>query len=67
MRLQSVNAGFTPDHLLTATLELPRHKYEDDALTAQFFRQVVERVGGLPGVEAAAAVSHLPLSGKRRA
>jgi putative ABC transport system permease protein len=64
MRLQSVNAGFTPDHLLTATLELPRHKYEDDALTAQFFRQVVERVGGLPGVEAAAAVSHLPLSGK---
>ncbi len=64
MRLQNVNAGFTPDHLLTATLELPRAKYEDDALKSQFFRQVVERAGGLPGVEAAAAVSHLPLSGK---
>jgi putative ABC transport system permease protein len=64
LRLQSVNAGFTPDHLLTATLELPRAKYEDDARKSQFFRQVVERAGGLPGVEAAAAVSHLPLSGK---
>ena len=31
LRLQNVNAGFTPDHLLTATLELPRAKYEDDA------------------------------------
>lgn len=64
MRLQSVNAGFTPNHLLTATLELPRAKYEDHALQAQFFKQVVERAGGLPGVEAVAAVSHLPLSGK---
>ena len=34
------------------------------ALKAQFFRQVVERVGGLPGVEAAAACLHLPLTGK---
>ena len=32
VRLQNVNAGFAPDHLLTATLELPRGKYEDDAL-----------------------------------
>jgi putative ABC transport system permease protein len=64
VRLQNVNAGFTPSNLLTATLELPRAKYEDDARTAQFFRQVVERISGLPGVEAAAAVSHLPLSGK---
>jgi putative ABC transport system permease protein len=64
LRLQSVNPGFTPDHLLTATLELPRAKYEDDASKSQFFRQVVERAGALPGVEAAGAISHLPLSGK---
>ena len=64
LRLQSVNAGFTLDSLLTATLELPRAKYQDDARKSQFFRQVVERVGGLPGVEAVGAVSQLPLSGK---
>ena len=64
LRLQNVNTGFTPDHLLTATLELPRAKYQDDVLMSQFFRQVVERAGGLPGVEAAGAISQLPLSGK---
>lgn len=64
MRLQNVNAGFVPDHLLTASLSLPNEKYEDDVLKAQFFKQVVERAGGLPGVEGAAAISHLPLSGK---
>ena len=64
MRIQKVNAGFGPDHLLTASLALPNEKYEDDALKAQFFKQVVERASGLPGVEAAAAISHLPLSGK---
>jgi predicted permease len=64
VRLQNVNAGFTPDHLLTATLELPRGKYEDNALMSQFFKQVVDRAARLPGVEAAAAISHLPLTGK---
>ena len=64
LRLQNVDAGFKPEQLLTATLELPRAKYEDDALISQFFRQVVERASRLPGVEAAAAVSQLPLSGK---
>lgn len=64
VRLQNVSAGFAPDHLLTVNLALPQEKYKDDALKAQFFKQVVERAGGLPGVEAAAAVSHLPLSGQ---
>ena len=64
VRLQNVSVGFVPDQLLTINLALPREKYKDDAQKAQFFRQVVERAGGLPGVEAAAAVSQLPLSGQ---
>ncbi|HXM34337.1 MAG TPA: ABC transporter permease [Pyrinomonadaceae bacterium] len=64
VRLQNVSPGFAPDHLLTVNLALPRTKYKDDAQIAQFFKQVVERVRALPGVEAAAAVSHLPLSGQ---
>jgi putative ABC transport system permease protein len=64
MRLQNVSAGFAPEHLLTIKVALPEEKYKDDALKAQFFKQVIERSGGLPGVEAAAAVSHLPLSGQ---
>ena len=64
VRLQNVNPGFAPDHLLTANLALPRATYKDDKQIAQFFKQVVDRVRVLPGVEAAAAVSHLPLSGQ---
>jgi putative ABC transport system permease protein len=64
VRLQNVNPGFAPDHLLTVNLALPQTKYKDDAQIAQFFKQVVERVHALPGVEAAAAISHLPLSGQ---
>ena len=63
VRLQNVKPGFDPDHLLTVDLALPQMKYKDDAQMARFFEQVVERIRALPGVEAAAAVSHLPLSG----
>ncbi|HEU4478772.1 MAG TPA: FtsX-like permease family protein, partial [Pyrinomonadaceae bacterium] len=38
--------------------------YEDNAQMSQFFKQVVDRAARLPGVEAAAATSHLPLTGK---
>ncbi|HMJ24192.1 MAG TPA: ABC transporter permease, partial [Pyrinomonadaceae bacterium] len=64
VRLQNVNPGFAPNHLLTIYLGLPQAKYKDDAQMARFFEQVVERVRALPGIEAAAAVSHLPLSGQ---
>jgi len=64
VRLQNINPGFAPDHLLTVNLALPQTKYKNDAQIAQFFKQVVERVRALPGVEVAAAVSHLPLSGQ---
>jgi putative ABC transport system permease protein len=63
LRLQNVKPGFDPDHLLTVDLALPQTKYKDDAQMARFFEQVVERLRAVPGVEAAAAVSHLPLSG----
>jgi len=64
IRLQKVSPGFASDHLLTVNLALPRTKYKDNAQRSLFFKQVVERVRALPGVEVAAAVSHLPLSGQ---
>jgi putative ABC transport system permease protein len=63
VQLQNVKPGFDPNHLLAVDLALPQTKYKDEAQMAQFFEQVVARVGALPGVEAAATVSHLPLSG----
>src|SRR5919197_3360747 len=63
VRLESVSPGFDPEGLLTMRLEVPIKKYKEDAQFIRFYRQVVERIGGLPGVEAVGAVSFLPFAG----
>jgi putative ABC transport system permease protein len=62
-RLQSVDPGFKPQGVLTATLSLPETRYPDDSRQASFYRQALERIRALPGVEHAASVFPLPLSG----
>jgi putative ABC transport system permease protein len=63
-RLQAVRPGFDPGGVMTAVLTLPDVKYADDARRAQFFDQLLLRVRALPGVEHAATVYPLPLSGQ---
>ncbi len=62
-RLQSVPPGFRSDHALHFAVNLPRAKYPETAQQAVFFLRALERVKALPGVESAALVSGLPLSG----
>jgi putative ABC transport system permease protein len=62
-RLQQVNPGFQPDGLLTMQISLPDFKYPEPARRDAFFRELIARTRALPGVEAAGAVSILPLSG----
>lgn len=64
-RLQSVDPGFKPDHVLTAGVSLNREKYmkADDRRTL-FFSQVLDRVRSVPGVESVAMISHLPFGGR---
>lgn len=59
--LMRVDTGFDPGHVLTAQLTLPQSAYRSNAQHAAFFQQVVERLQTLPGVDAAGAVSDLPL------
>ncbi|MBW3535575.1 MAG: ADOP family duplicated permease [Gemmatimonadetes bacterium] len=54
--------GFRADGVLTATIELPAGAYPGEEAAA-FYRSLMERVRGLPGVESAGAVAFLPLSG----
>jgi putative ABC transport system permease protein len=63
LRLLSVDPGFRPDHVLTFDVALPQAKYPDDARQSAFLQQALEKLGALPGVESAAAVTTLPLSG----
>jgi putative ABC transport system permease protein len=60
--LLKVDPGFDPHHILSLDLVLPGSKYSDDSAIENFYRQLLERVNALPGVESAAAISHLPLS-----
>jgi putative ABC transport system permease protein len=62
VRLQEVNPGFRPDHVLTMQLSLPPARYPG-LKVGLFYDQLVNRVAALPGVESAGVCRFLPLSG----
>jgi putative ABC transport system permease protein len=67
IHLQGIDPGFNPDNLLTLRVTLSRHKYKiqtDPRLATQFYQQTLEKLRALPGVEAVAATTNLPLSGE---
>ena len=62
MQLQSVNAGFTPQQVLTVRLTPSGPAYSRDAVYISFYSQVMQRISELPGVQSVAAINTLPLS-----
>jgi putative ABC transport system permease protein len=63
MNLQRVDPGFNPKSLLRVDVGLPRTRYPERNQPAVFYKQLLDRVAALPGVQSAGAVSSLPLSG----
>ena len=63
VRLQNVDPGFDPRNVLTMEVSLPVAKYPRGKPVADFYAETIRRVQALPGVEAAALTSILPLSG----
>lgn len=63
VKLQNVDPGFNPKNVLTMEVALPELKYPRGKPVADFFAEATRRVKALPGVEAAAFTSILPLSG----
>jgi putative ABC transport system permease protein len=59
--LHSVDTGIDADNVLTVGLDLPRSRY-DGAATEAFHAQLLERLRGRPGVEAAGVTTALPLA-----
>jgi predicted permease len=62
VQLQRVDLGFDPRGVMSARLELPEHRYPDSTRVIPFLEQLVGRLGGLPGVTAAAATTGLPMN-----
>src|SRR5438874_847865 len=60
-RLQHVDLGFRPDHLLTMKMVLPASKYSQHPQRVTFVDQVLERVKNLPGVVSAGTTTNIPL------
>jgi predicted permease len=61
--LRRVELGFDGRSVLTFRISLPEADYPGAEDVARFHREMLERVRGLPGVQAAGAGSHLPLRG----
>jgi predicted permease len=61
--IEHQNLGFSPDHLLTASVTLDAAKYKDASQQALFVRDVIPRLQHIPGARIVAAASDLPATG----
>jgi putative ABC transport system permease protein len=60
-KLTSQPLGFAAAELLTFNLQLPALQYPDQAARSRFRRELLQRLRALPGVEAVATTSAVPL------
>jgi len=63
MAVQREPLGFEPDHVFTLQFRLPPAKYPAKQDIARFFSQAIAGVRAIPGIESAALVRAVPLSG----
>ncbi len=61
--MRNVDPGFRPDHLLTMRLSMAENRYPDATAVRMFYRQVLDTVGGIPGVRSASISMGMPLQG----
>jgi predicted permease len=62
-RVLHTDPGFDTRNLLTGSVVLPEKKYPNGPKQLAFQQQMMQNIQGLPGVEQAAAVTIVPLSG----
>ena len=63
-RVLNTNPGFRPEHVLTASIDLPpTESYSQNEKVASFYKQLMEKLRQTPGIAAAGASTDLPLLG----
>jgi len=59
--VREIDPGFNAKNLLTAFVMLPPSKYPEPRRQAAFFREVVDHIASIPGVESAAGADSAPM------
>lgn len=60
--LQSVSPGFNPKNVLTLELTMTGDRYRQDQTILSTYKQIMEQLARLPGVQYVGAITSLPLS-----
>ena len=63
IEMQRADLGIRPENVLAMQISLPQDKYKDKNGGRDFYQQLLQRVGALPGVVKAGAVNIVPISG----
>ncbi|HUB77864.1 MAG TPA: ABC transporter permease [Bryobacteraceae bacterium] len=61
--LEAVNPGFDPHHVLSMVVSVAGSREAPEGPRELFYRQLMDRVRTVPGVESVGAINHLPLAG----
>uniref|UniRef100_Q020B7 Permease n=1 Tax=Solibacter usitatus (strain Ellin6076) TaxID=234267 RepID=Q020B7_SOLUE len=64
VRVMSVDKGFNVERVLAVNVSLLSTKYPKPAARAEFFDRLLEKARAMPGVQDAALVSALPMTGE---
>jgi putative ABC transport system permease protein len=59
----AAGAELEPSTLLTLRLGITADKYKEDTQVAAFYREVLDRIGAIPGVRSVAGASAMPFAG----
>ncbi len=62
-KMRSVDLGYQPQHVTTASYGLPQKQYEKQSQVDTFNRELLQRLNALPGVTATGLTSQLPAGG----
>ncbi len=62
-RLEAQPLGMAPEHVVTASLVLGSHRYQQPAAQDAFYRQLEARLGSIPGVNVFALSDSMPPAG----
>ncbi len=64
LHLRQVDPGFRPEGLLTARIELSTVRFHTSTARRDFYRELLDRLAHVPGVQSVAMARALPMTGR---